>query len=295
MIARPPHERPDIDPSSAHELPRGARGRVARRHEPGNTVGERVTAPHREIVAEEAPVALIYDDRPFAVIMASPVDLEDFAAGFSLTEGIVAEASECEAIEVQEQTRGWELRITLAAPRAEALQARVRALAGRTGGGLSGVESIAEALRPVERPETNAVFLSEVIVAAVAAFPGYQVLNHATGASHAAAFVDAAGRIVALREDVGRHNAVDKLIGALARDGFPMSRGFVMVSSRCSYEMVHKVAAAGIAVIVSVSAPTGLAIDLASRVGVGLAAFARDGRFTVYACDKRFEGDPEAE
>jgi len=292
MTARPPHETPDPDAPRAHELPSGARGRVARRHEPGNAEGERVTAPHREIVADEAPVALVYNEQSFAVMMATPIDLEDFAIGFSLTEGILAEASECEAIEVVELTRGWEVRLTVAEPRALALRARTRALAGRTGCGLCGVDSIAEALRPVERPETNAVFPSEVIVAAVAAFPDYQILNHATGATHAAAFVDSMGRIVALREDVGRHNALDKLIGALARDEFPMSRGFVVVSSRCSYEMVHKTAAAGIPVIVSVSAPTGLAVDLAGRLGVGLAAFARDGRFTVYAGDKRFEGDP---
>lgn len=294
MIARPPHDTPDLDASTAHELPRGARGRVARRHEPAREDGPRITAPHREIVAEEAPVALVYNGHSFAVMMATPTDLEDFAYGFSVTEGIIADASECLGVEVEEMIRGWEVRVTITESRALALRGRSRALAGRTGCGLCGVESIAEALRPVERPESGAGFASQVIVTAVTAFPDFQVLNHATGATHAAAFVDAMGRIVALREDVGRHNALDKLIGALARDDFHMGGGFVVVSSRCSYEMVHKTAAAGIPVIVSVSAPTGLAVDLAGRLGVGLAAFARDGRFTVYAGDKRFEGDPAA-
>ena len=291
MTSRPPHEAPDADAPRAHELPKGAHGRVARRHEPGLEAGQRVAAAHREIVAEEAPVALLYNGHSFAVMMATPTDLEDFAYGFSVTEGIIEDASECLGVEVEELTRGWEVRVTITEPRALALRGRTRALAGRTGCGLCGVESIAEALRPVERPETNAAFAAHVISSAVAAFPDYQKLNHATGATHAAAFVDSVGRIVALREDVGRHNALDKLIGALARDHFYAGSGFVVVSSRCSYEMVHKTAAAGIPVIVSVSAPTGLAVDLAARLGVGLAAFARDGRFTVYAGDRRFSDE----
>lgn len=289
MTNRPLHDTPDAEAPLAHDLPPGAHGRIARRHEPARDGGGFLTSTHREIVAEESPVALVYNGHSFAVMMATPADLEDFALGFSLTEGILERADECEKIEVEELARGHEVRLTVTEARALALRARTRALAGRTGCGLCGVDSIAEALRPVERPESHAAFDAATIVAAVAAFPDFQVLNHATGATHAAAFVDSMGRIVALREDVGRHNALDKLIGALFRDHLPMGRGFVVVSSRCSYEMVHKTAAAGIPAIVSVSAPTGLAVDLAVRLGVGLAAFARDGRFTVYAGDKRFE------
>lgn len=289
MTDRPLHDSPDAEAPLAHDLPPGVHGRIARRHEAAHPGGPLTISSHREIVAEEIPVALVYNGHSFAVMMATPADLEDFALGFSLTEGIIDRREECEAIEVAEVTRGYEVRLTIAEARALALRARTRALAGRTGCGLCGVDSIAEALRPVERPESHAAFDATAILAAVAAFPDFQVLNHASGATHAAAFVDAVGRIRTLREDVGRHNALDKLIGALFREGAVLGRGFVVVSSRCSYEMVHKTAAAGIPVIVSVSAPTGLAVDLAQRLGVGLAAFARDGRFTVYAGDKRFE------
>ncbi len=289
MTDRPLHETPDAEAPLAHDLPQGAHGRIARRHEAALRGGPLSTTSHREIVAEETPVALVYNGHSFAVMMATPADLEDFALGFSLTEGVIAHRDECEAIEVVEVSRGFEVRLTITEARALALRARTRALAGRTGCGLCGVDSIAEALRPVERPESHAAFDGSAILAAIEAFPDFQILNHATGATHAAAHVDAVGRIVLLREDVGRHNALDKLIGALSRDGTNPGRGFVVVSSRCSYEMVHKTAAAGIPVIVSVSAPTGLAVDLAQRLGLGLAAFARDGRFTVYAGDKRFE------
>ncbi|MBV5263136.1 formate dehydrogenase accessory sulfurtransferase FdhD [Pinisolibacter aquiterrae] len=261
----------------------GASERPARRHRLGAEVAEL-----RESVAEELPIALVYNGHAFAVMMATPADLEDFARGFSLTEGVVDRLDEIEAIAVAEVPRGREARVTIAEPRALALRARTRALAGRTGCGLCGVDSIAEAMRPVARPLSPARFEPEAIRAAVAAFPAGQPLNAVTGATHAAALADAFGRVLLTREDVGRHNAVDKLVGALALTAIDPGAGFVVVSSRCSYEMIHKTAAAGIPLIVSVSAPTGLAVDLAERLGVGLAAFARDGRFTVYAGEARF-------
>lgn len=263
--------------------PPGASLRPARRHANGDVlVG-------LEAVAEEVPVALVYDGRAFAVMMATPTDLEDFGRGFSLTEGVVEHVEECLSVEAVEVPRGREVRIAVGEARALALRARTRALAGRTGCGLCGVDSIAEAMRPVARPVSTARFSAAAVRAAVAAFPAGQSLAAATGATHAAAFADADGRILLLREDVGRHNAVDKLVGALAVTKTARSDGFVVVSSRCSYEMVHKTAAAGVPAIVAVSAPTGLAVDLAEKLGVGLAAFARDGRFTVYAGLDRFE------
>lgn len=267
--------------------PPGAAVRAGHRFAPDRSGRVAAAACGDECVAEEVPIALVYDGHPFAVMMASPVDLTDFALGFSLTEGVVATPDEFVDAVAVEVERGIELRVRVAESRALALRSRARALAGRTGCGLCGVDTIAEALRPVERPRADVAFSADAIAAAVAALPGLQTLGRATGATHAAAFADAGGRILAVREDVGRHNALDKLIGALLRTGVEPAGGFVVVSSRCSYEMVHKTAAAGVTAIVSISAPTGLAVDLADRLGLGLAAFARDGRFTVYAGDRR--------
>lgn len=269
-------------PSSAGAPPLGARLRDARRHAEGAPV------TLREAIAEEAAIALVYDGHPFAVMMATPADLADFALGFSLTEGVIETPTECFDIEIVEVARGFEARLRIAEGRALALRARTRALAGRTGCGLCGVDTIAEALRPVPRPTSTLRIGAEALRVAVAAFPEGQILAAATGATHAAAFADTDGRILALREDVGRHNAVDKLVGALTKAAIDPATGFVVVSSRCSYEMVHKTAAAGAPAIVAVSAPTDLAVELAERLGVGLAAFARDGRFTVYAGEQRF-------
>jgi FdhD protein len=216
-------------------------------------------------------------------MMASPADLADFALGFSLTEGVIEAVDEFLGAEVVPLPRGYELTVTVVESRALALRARHRALAGRTGCGLCGVDSIAEALRPIPRLTAATRITAAAIDRAVAGFPADQPLNRLTGATHAAAFADLDGRIRVTREDVGRHNALDKLIGALAAAGVDPASGFVVVSSRCSYEMVHKTAAAGLPLIASVSAPTGLAVDLAEKVGVGLCAYARDGRFTVYA------------
>lgn len=271
---------------------------VAHRHGPGGPpcpAGEGTSGPagHRETVAEETPVALTYNGHSFAVMMASPSDLADFALGFSLSEGVVESRDEVLGVEVVPLARGIELAVTVVDSRALALRARHRALAGRTGCGLCGVDSIAEALRPIPRLAGTTRIAAVAIDRAVAAFPADQPLNRLTGATHAAAFADLSGDIRLTREDVGRHNALDKLIGALAAAAIDPASGFVVVSSRCSYEMVHKTAAAGIPLVASVSAPTGLAVELAEKVGVGLAAFARDGRFTVYAGCARIDEEPK--
>lgn len=284
--------------AGATTIPFSATRRVpARRHGPGGPPCDPSGADDglvRETVAEETPVALVYNDHAFAVMMASPVDLVDFARGFSLSEGVVEDAAEILAVEVRRLARGVELAVTIGEPRALALRARTRALAGRTGCGLCGVESIAEALRPIPRLAIATTVPAAAIEQAVADFAAHQPLNRETGATHAAAFADLSGAIRLGREDVGRHNALDKLIGALAASGLDRAAGFVVVSSRCSYEMVHKTAAAGIPLVASVSAPTGLAVDLAEKVGVGLVAYAREGRFTVYAGCERISAEPKA-
>lgn len=243
-----------------------------------------------EAVAEEVPVALVYNGLSHAVMMATPADLVDFAYGFSLTEGIIDHADEIYDVETQVGGGGIEVHLTISAERFAGLRHRKRALAGRTGCGLCGVDSIAEALRPVAKVASTARFSADAITRAMANFQAQQPLNAQVGAVHAAGLADTTGKIHLVREDVGRHNALDKLLGAAIRERRATEETFVVVTSRCSYEMIHKTAAAGIPLIASVSAPTALAIDWATSAGVTLAAFAREGRFTLYACADRVDG-----
>jgi formate dehydrogenase accessory protein FdhD len=245
-----------------------------------------------EVVAEERAVALVYNGISHAVMMATPCDLEDFARGFSLTERIVEKASEIYDIEVEDVAvesggRGIEVRLRIAAQRMAGLQERRRSLAGRTGCGLCGVDSLDAALRPVARSLAEGTVSRQAIERAMAALPGLQRINRLNGATHAAGWARADGTLVAVREDVGRHNALDKLGGALAASdvtgGAAAAGGFVVVTSRCSYEMVQKAAALGAVAIAAVSAPTSLAIETAEQAGIALIAFVRDGRLTVYA------------
>ena len=245
-----------------------------------------------EVVAEEVAVALVYNGISHAVMMATPCDLEDFARGFTLTERIVEKASEIHDIEVEEVGagsggRGIEVRLEIAGARLAALRERRRTLAGRTGCGLCGVDSLDAALRPVPPTIGRASVSRRAIARAMAALPAMQRLNRENGATHAAGWAAADGTLVAVREDVGRHNALDKLAGALARAGETGSGGFVVVTSRCSYEMVQKAAALDAAAIAAVSAPTSLAIETATAAGLALVAFVRDGRLTVYAHAER--------
>jgi FdhD protein len=246
-----------------------------------------------EIVAEEVAVALVYNGVSHAVMMTSPRDLEDFARGFSLTEGIVAKLSEIYEIEVEPAGRGIEVRLRIAAQRMAALQQRRRNLAGRTGCGLCGVDSLDAALRAVPPSSGAGTVSRRAIERAMAALPGRQPLNRENGATHAAGWAEAAGTLLAVREDVGRHNALDKLAGAMAvmraGAGSPASAGFVVVTSRCSYEMVQKAAAMGAVAIAAVSAPTSLAIETAEQAGIALVAFVREGRLTAYALPDRIE------
>ena len=239
--------------------------------------------PLDEIVAEEVAVALVYNGVSHAVMMATPCDLEDFARGFSLTERIVEKPSEIFDVEVESVERGIEVRVRIAAQRMAGLQERRRSLAGRTGCGLCGVDSLDAAMRPVARLPATETVSRQAIGRAMAALPAEQRINRLNGATHAAGWARPDGTLVVVREDVGRHNALDKLGGALARSGLAAPGGFVVVTSRCSYEMVHKAAALGAVAIAAVSAPTSLAIETAEQAGIALVAFVREGRLTVYA------------
>ena len=256
-------------------------------HFPARRITAQGTEARDEIVAEEVAVALVYNGISHAVMMATPCDLEDFARGFSLTEGIVARASEIYDIEVEPSDRGIEVKLDIAGQRMMALQERRRSLAGRTGCGLCGVDSLDAAMRPVAVAQGATSVSRAAITRAMAALPAEQRINRDNGATHAAGWADAQGNLLAVREDVGRHNALDKLAGAIARSDAPPPGGFVVVTSRCSYEMVQKAAAIGAAAIAAVSAPTSLAIATAERAGLALVAFVREGRFTVYAHAER--------
>jgi len=262
-------------------LPQGAVGRDVDRHRAGGVT--RV----RDAVAEEIPVAFVYNGHPHAVMMASPLDLEDFALGFSLSEAIIDDAAQFEAVEVVEALAGIELRVTIPAEKAALLGERVRELTGRTGCGLCGAQTLDAAVRH-PAAVANAPEVDEgSIMAALLKLHDLQPLNIVTGAVHAAAWALHDGVIVQAREDVGRHNALDKLIGALMRKNVDLREGFLVVTSRASYEMVMKAASVGIGTLVAISAPTALAIALARETNVTLVGFARAEGFSVYANAER--------
>lgn len=234
-----------------------------------------------DCIAREVPVALVYNGIAHAVMMATPADLEDFALGFSISEGILLHADELYGTSTSSNPAGITIELEISAQRQAALRERRRNLAGRTGCGLCGIESLAQAIPPVA--SVKAPSLSEsAIQLALAQLPSLQPLQTATGASHAAAWCDLLGNIVLLREDVGRHNALDKLVGALLLAQLAVAEGFVLISSRASYEMVQKSCGAGIGALVAVSAPTSLAIEQARRAGQLLVGFARPGRHVIY-------------
>ena len=241
-------------------------------------------------VPAEVPVAFVYDGSTYAVMMASPSDLEAFAFGFSLTEGIVASAAEIASIDVIEQDKGIELRMWLSPDRGRNLAERRRWLAGPTGCGLCGVESLEAAVRSCPRISAAFTATAQDIAEALAALPGAQVLHQQTRAVHGAAFWTRRQGLVALAEDVGRHNALDKLIGRLWRLDAGVAQGIVLLTSRVSVEMVQKAAVAGAPVVVAVSAPTALALETADRAGITLIAVARADGFEVFTHPHRIAG-----
>jgi FdhD protein len=233
-------------------------------------------------VPRETPVALSYNRATHAVMLASPADLEDFAIGFSLSEGIIGKAGDIQALDIVEVPEGIECRMDLADDRLDALTKRQRRLAGPSGCGLCGLDSLAAAIRPAPAVPEGRGFTPAMIQEAMRSMPGAQVLNATTHAVHAAAFWTPEQGLVALREDVGRHNALDKLSGALARIGSVASDGLVLLSSRVSVEMVQKAATLGAPVVVAISAPTSLAIEVANGAGITLIGVARADGFEVF-------------
>src|ERR1700682_6215910 len=233
-------------------------------------------------IPEETAVALTYNGGTYAVMMTTPQDLEDFAVGFSLSEGVISSSADIDSLDIMRLADGFELRMWLSKPKADRLQDRRQYIAGPTGCGLCGIDSIAEAMRPAAVVGHGQQFSSEQIMAAMQKLPLLQKLNTETRAVHAAAFWDFTGSIVALREDVGRHTALDKLSGALARASFVGNDGIILLTSRFSVEMVQKSAVIGAPVMVSVSAPTALAVRMADAAGITLAAIARSDGFEVF-------------
>ncbi|HVY17022.1 MAG TPA: formate dehydrogenase accessory sulfurtransferase FdhD [Rhodopila sp.] len=246
-------------------------------------------------VAEEAPVALTYGRTTHAVMLATPGDLEDFAYGFSLSEGIIASPADVTALEVVTVRDGIELRMDLAGDRQEALTRRQRHLAGPSGCGLCGLDSLAAAIRPVPRVPAGPTLTTGTIEAAMRSMVPAQTLNADTHAVHAAAFWTPTRGLVALREDVGRHNALDKLAGALARAETSVDHGIVLLSSRISVEMVQKAATLGATVVAAVSAPTALAIRTADAAGITLIGIVRPDGFEVFTHPDRIQQEPVAE
>lgn len=241
-----------------------------------------VLAETADMVVDEVPVALVYNGLSHAVMMATPSDLEDFALGFSLSEGIIESSSACYGIEVEQGAQGIAVQLEIASSSFMGLKERRRVLAGRTGCGLCGVDSLEQVRRPecVLAPAVG--FHASSVRAALSAIGGEQHLTRLTGAAHAAAWCGMDGSLRIVREDVGRHNALDKVIGAMARGKCAPDDGFFLITSRVSFEMAQKAVMAGVPALVGMSAPTLAAVELADKAGMTLLAFARGRDFVCY-------------
>jgi FdhD protein len=242
-----------------------------------------------DVLVDEVPVALVYNGISHAVMMATPADLEEFALGFSLSEGIIAAPGQCYAIDVERGAGGIAVHLEIASGAFMALKARRRSLAGRTGCGLCGIDSLDQVQRPLPRLAPAQGFHAAGVRRALGAIGAGQHLTRLTGAAHAAAWCAMDGGIRIAREDVGRHNALDKVIGAMARADARPADGFLLITSRVSFEMAQKAAMAGVSALVGMSAPTLAAVDLADGAGMTLLAFARGRDFVCYTHADRLD------
>jgi FdhD protein len=249
-----------------------------------------VVVERTESVAEEVPVAIVYNSVPHVVMMATPADLEDFALGFSMTEELIGSPSELEALEVVRYGRGIEIQARVPEHVAAVVAERTRRLTGRTGCGICGADSITAVLKELHPVSPGGVVAADAIHRALEALAGRQTYNTATGTVHAAAWATAQGDLQEVREDVGRHNALDKLIGALLKRGVDARSGFVVVTSRASFEMIQKTTVLGAPLMAAISGPTGLAIRVAQQAGLTLVGFARSDRLSIYTHLERVVG-----
>ncbi|MEO8460510.1 MAG: formate dehydrogenase accessory sulfurtransferase FdhD [Dokdonella sp.] len=243
-----------------------------------------------DTIASEVPIALRYNDVAHVVMMATPLDLEDFAVGFSLSEAIVNSPGDIEHIEIRNLLEGIEIAMRIPESLAKAIAARSRNLTGRSSCGLCGTQELADVVRHPSPVASGLRIYGDAVLRSFATLESVQPLNAATGAIHAAAWSDCEGNLIAVREDVGRHNALDKLIGAMATPHVDPAQGFCAITSRASYEMVQKAATVGITLLAAISAPTALAIHLAEATGITLIGFARSPGFVVYANGQRIVG-----
>jgi len=249
--------------------------------------GQMASAPQDDLLAEETPVALAYNGISHATMLVTPEHLEDFAVGFSLTEGIIDHVREIRDIRLDVQSQGVVIELDIAGAPMDRLKIRRRAMAGRTGCGLCGVETLPEVLREIAPVGAGTQWSAQRLAHGMRAMREQQTLHTRTGATHAAAWLNSQGEVVCVREDVGRHNALDKLLGALARRDCAPADGAVLVSSRASFEMVQKAASRGATLLAAVSAPTALAQRVATRSNVTLLGFFRDSDFSIYSHPQR--------
>ena len=244
-----------------------------------------------DVIAVEVPVALEYNGISHVVMLASPANLENFALGFSLSEGIIQQASELYACEVEATAAGWLVHLEIAAERFMLLKERRRNLAGRTGCGLCGTESLEQVTRCKSVVSHRHHFTEAAILNGMHAMQNLQPMQKQSGATHAAAWMTAQGQIECVREDVGRHNALDKLIGVMADQKQDFTAGVLLITSRASYEMVQKAAIMNVGVIAAISAPTSFAVELAEQTEVTLMGFMRDQSYVVYTHADRVRRD----
>ena len=243
---------------------------------------------NEDSVAEEVPVVLVYNTQPHVVMLATPLNLEDFALGFSLTEGIVQHVAQIQSVKIIPRSKGIEVRMTIPEHCQDRLPSKGKNMTGRTGCGLCGATTLEQAVRQPAPVGEGLPLTAKQLSQAMLDMTKLQPINKLTGAVHAAAWLSASGQLT-VREDVGRHNALDKLIGTLARANCDFQAGWLLVTSRASYEMVQKAASVGMTLLAAISAPTALAIQLADSCGLTLVGFTRNDNHVVYTHPHRLQ------